>query len=136
MTYTGRMPHTVMVVEDDLELREGLTDFIIDAGYDAVAAESAEHALELLTTVTRPCLVLLDYMMSGVGAEGFAQAIEALADAHEFKLVLMSGMQGVRLRSETRVVHTVMKPFDLEVLGRLLVQHCGRPIKSGLARGG
>ena len=129
------MPHTVMVVEDDADLREGLADFIIEAGYDAVVAESAEHALELLTTVARPCLVLLDYLMPGEGAEGFAEAIEAMADAHEFKLILMTGMQGARLRSETRLVHTLMKPFDLEVLGGLLVRYCGRPIKGGLGLG-
>jgi DNA-binding NtrC family response regulator len=123
------MPHTVMVVEDSLELRESLADFLVEAGYDAVVAESAERALELLNTVARPCLVLLDYRMAGVGADGFAEALESMADAHEFKLILMSGMQGVRLRTDRRVVHTLMKPFDLEVLRALLVRYCGRPIK-------
>jgi len=70
-----------------------------------------------------------------VGADGFSEALESMADAHEFKLILMTGMQGVRLRSEIRLVHTMMKPFDLEVLGALLVRYCGRPNRPAVVVG-
>ena len=120
------MPHTILVVEDDHDLRETLDEFLTEAGYAAVTAESAEHAVELLKTIPRPCLVLLDFLMPGIGANGLLEEIERLADAEHFKIVLMTGFQGARVRSETRLVHTLMKPFEMDVLSGLLVRHCGR----------
>jgi CheY-like chemotaxis protein len=116
-----------MIVEDDVDLRSVLAELLKEAGYETVAAKSAENALELLETIVRPCVVLLDYLMPGVGANGFLTALEALADADEFKIVLMTGMQGAKLRSDARVVHRLMKPFETELLLGVLTQHCGQP---------
>jgi DNA-binding NtrC family response regulator len=127
------MPHTILVVEDDLDLREALGEFLSEAGYGVVTAQSAEHAIELLKTILRPCLVLLDYVMPGVGADGLLDEIEALADAEHFKVVLMTGLQGAKVRTETRLVHTLMKPFKMDVLLGLLVRHCGSPNQQGAA---
>jgi DNA-binding NtrC family response regulator len=118
---------TVLIVEDDLDLRSAIAENVYEAGYEPVTAKSAEDALELLKTVVRPCVVLLDFLMPGVGADGFLTALEALADADEFKIVLMTGMQGAKLRSDARVVHRLMKPFEMELLLGILVQHCGQP---------
>ena len=45
------------------------------------------------------------------------------------KIVLMTGMQGAKLRSDARVVHRLMKPFEMELLLGILVQHCGQPAR-------
>ena len=123
------MSRTVLIVEDDRDLRLVLADFLKEAGYETLSAKSAEDAIELLETIVRPCVVLLDYRMPGVGANGFLMAIEALADADEFKIVLMTGMQGAELRSDARVVHRLMKPFGRELLLGILVQHGGQPAR-------
>jgi len=92
------MSRTVLVVDDDLDLRVALEEVLTDAGYHAVLAQSAEHALQLLDTVSRPCLVLLDYAMPGAGAEGFLSAIQERADAESFSVVLMTGRPAQRLK--------------------------------------
>jgi DNA-binding NtrC family response regulator len=119
----------VLVVEDDLDLGSVLAENLYEAGYEPVTAKSAEEAIELLQSIVRPCVVLLDYLMPGAGADGFIGALDALADAHEFKIVLMTGMQGAKLHSHARVVHRLMKPFEMEVLLGILVQHCGQPAR-------
>jgi DNA-binding NtrC family response regulator len=118
------MSRTVLVVDDDLDLRVALEEVLTEAGYQAVLAQSAEHALQLLETVARPCLVLLDYTMPGAGAEGFLSAIENRADAGSFAVVLMTGMPRVALRSDTRIAGQLSKPFEMDQLLVLLESHC------------
>lgn len=121
------MSRTVLVVDDDLDLRAALAEVLLDAGYKPVLARSAEHALHLLESIVRPCLILLDYTMPGAGAEGFLAAIESLHDAESFSVVLMSGIRGVQLRSGKRVSGKLSKPFEMEQLLTLLEAHCGSP---------
>lgn len=122
-----RVSRTVLIVEDDLDLRQALEEVLQEHGYTVVTARDAEHALTLLTTIVRPCIVLLDYLMPGTGADGFLSAIEALADADSFAIVLMSGMREVKLRSDKRVTCKLLKPFQMEELLGLLETHCGKP---------
>jgi DNA-binding NtrC family response regulator len=119
------MSRTVLVVDDDLDLRVALEEVLTDAGYHAVLAQSAEHALQLLDTVSRPCLVLLDYAMPGAGAEGFLSAIQERADAESFAVVLMTGMPRVALPSDTRIAGQLSKPFEMDDLLVVLESHCG-----------
>jgi DNA-binding NtrC family response regulator len=119
------MSRTVLVVDDDLDLRVALEEVLTESGYQAVLAQSAEHALQLLETVARPCLVLLDYTMPGAGAEGFLSAIDDRADARSFAVVLMTGMPRVALRSDTRIAGQLSKPFEMDELLVLLESHCG-----------
>jgi two-component system, chemotaxis family, chemotaxis protein CheY len=120
-----RMSRTVLVVDDDLDLRVALEEVLNEAGYQAVLAQSAEHALQLLESVARPCLVLLDYTMPGAGAEGFLSAIQGRADAESFTVVLMTGMPGVALRSDARIAGQLSKPFEMDDLLAVLESHCG-----------
>jgi DNA-binding NtrC family response regulator len=119
------MSRTVLVVDDDLDLRVALEEVLTESGYHAVLAQSAEHALQLLETVARPCLVLLDYTMPGAGAEGFLSAIANRADAGSFAVVVMTGMPRVALRSDTRITGQLSKPFEMDQLLVLLESHCG-----------
>ena len=120
-----RMSRTVLVVDDDLDLRAALGEVLSEAGYHPVLAKTAEHALELLETVSRPCLVLLDHMMPGAGADGFLSAIENRPDASSFAVVLMTGMPRAALRSDARLAGQLSKPFEMDDLLALLESHCG-----------
>ena len=127
------MSRTVLVVDDDVDLRAALEEVLVDAGYEPVLARSAEHALEVLKTIARPCLVLLDYTMPGAGADGFLSAIEALADAQSFAVVLMTGMRGSEVRSGNRIAARLCKPFEREALLAILEAHCGTPRSPAVA---
>jgi two-component system chemotaxis response regulator CheY len=127
------MSRTVLVVDDDLDLRAALEEVLVDAGYKAVLAQNAEHALLLLDSIARPCLVLLDVTMPGAGAEGFLRAIENQPDADKFAVVLMSGMRGVAVRSSGRIAANLNKPFEMDDLLALLEVHCGTPSSSRTA---
>lgn len=54
---------TVLIVDDDPEIREALADALEGRGY-TVAGDGAE-ALDLLRKSAAPCLIVLDLMMPG-----------------------------------------------------------------------
>lgn len=57
---------TIMVVDDDRDLRESMIEILSDQGYDVTACDTAEAALRLLAE-TVPSVLLLDNMMPGMG---------------------------------------------------------------------
>ena len=59
----------VMVVDDDADIREGLTIILARRGYDAVPAANGAEALELLHRGLRPAMILLDLNMPVMDGE-------------------------------------------------------------------
>jgi two-component system response regulator FlrC len=68
-------PSPVLVVEDDADLREALTDSLEIAGYAVRAAPDAETALAMLERQT-PALVLSDVQMPGMDGHALLRAIK------------------------------------------------------------
>ena len=56
---------TILVVDDDADVRESLSEFLELHGYEVVAAADGMEALDRLQTVS-PCAVLLDVKMPGM----------------------------------------------------------------------
>ena len=64
----------VLVVEDDLEIRESLMDVLEDAGFEAVGAGNGLEALDQLRGPgPQPCLIFLDLMMPRMDGRAFRQ---------------------------------------------------------------
>lgn len=53
---------TVVIVDDDLDIRETMRDFLEDHGFRVAIAAHGGEALELLKKV-QPCFILLDLAM-------------------------------------------------------------------------
>src|SRR5437867_1713649 len=54
---------SVLVVEDDDDLREVICRVLTDEGYQVSAARNGQHALEMLQADPLPGVILLDLMM-------------------------------------------------------------------------
>ncbi|NVD08791.1 response regulator transcription factor [Vibrio sp. JPW-9-11-11] len=54
----------ILVVDDNIELRDALSDYLGRAGFDVLGAESGEAMWRLLT-LHQPDLIILDIMMPG-----------------------------------------------------------------------
>src|SRR5688572_25811865 len=59
---TKPCPACVVLIEDDEYLREAIAAFVEARGYPTVATDGVERAIELLDTVQRPRLMLVDPM--------------------------------------------------------------------------
>lgn len=113
---------TILVVDDDLDIREIVSEVLADEGYSVVTARNGAEALELLKTVT-PALILLDLNMPVVDGVEFRQRQRENAALADIPTVVMSAMHRMPERvAELGVEDALTKPVQLrrllEVVGR------------------
>jgi CheY-like chemotaxis protein len=104
---------TVLVVDDEPDIRESLKEALVDEGYLVEVAANGRQALDLLPQLNRPCAVIMDIIMpimSGIELYAAMRAIPALADIP----VVVSTSDPSRAPSGVLIMR---KPIDL---GRLL----------------
>src|SRR5690348_5406718 len=63
LTFEMSVPHPILVVEDDDDVRDAMVQVLEAEGYDAIPASDGEDALGRLEAGLAPCLILLDLMM-------------------------------------------------------------------------
>jgi len=73
------MAQTILVVDDDADLREQVSDILGIAGYTVEAAEDGEQGLEKLRSL-EPDAIILDMNMPKMGGIGFLHALRGSAN--------------------------------------------------------
>jgi DNA-binding response OmpR family regulator len=71
-----RSSETVLIVDDDADVRTLMSDFLSDVGYRTYAAESGDVAIRLLDDV-QPDVLIADFAMPGRNGAEVARAIRA-----------------------------------------------------------
>lgn len=56
-------PRAVLLVEDDVDIRESFQELLEAHGYEVIPAANGKEALELLSGAVLPAVVLLDMML-------------------------------------------------------------------------
>jgi len=67
--------YTVVVVDDDAEIRAALVDLLVLDGYRVLTARDGLQALEVLATAPRPCVALVDLVMPRLDGWTLARTI-------------------------------------------------------------
>lgn len=118
--------NTVLIVDDDPDVRETMADAVESMGRRALTAADGSDALSKLDTAPRPCVVLLDLHMRPMSGHEFIEKLQARPDAAQFPVVLMPASLPIpaSARNASGVVGALTKPFSLEELGELLEEHC------------
>jgi PAS domain S-box-containing protein len=113
-----RQPGSVLVVDDDPQVRAVVQRVLTSAGYRVAAAASGQDALALLKDQGIPADVLLtDVVMPGIVGHAFAAQVQALRP--EVRVLFMSGYERPEDASEGWPGDTVPvlgKPFSRSVL--------------------
>ena len=108
--------HSVLVVEDDPDLRDVLCQTLNMSGYEALEAENAEQALKFLDR-RKLDLIISDVQMPGINGDELLKLVKRKSPEIPFVLITAYG-------SVTRAVEAmqagaadyVVKPFEAEVL--------------------
>lgn len=122
------MKHKILIVDDEVDIREILQFNLENAGYATLCAESAEQALELLD---KECsLILLDVMMGGMS--GFKMAEHLRKEQHNnipiIFLTARNAENDLLTGFATGADDYISKPFSInEVLARVraILKRCG-----------
>lgn len=104
-------PRTILVIDDDPEIRLALADVLTDEGYLVRCAADGREGLKLLAESPCPDLILLDLAMPGMDGRAF---LEARGRTREVPVIVVSATiePGERLPG----VETLRKPIDLDRL--------------------
>ncbi len=114
---------SVLIVDDDDDVRESMSDVLSSEGYPVVVAADGVEALAALERCETPTLVLLDSRMPRMNGAEFLDRISRLESPKDIAVVFISG-RSEPLPESSLTIGELRKPFDLDALLALLL---GRP---------
>jgi two-component system, OmpR family, KDP operon response regulator KdpE len=106
---------TVLVVDDEPQIRRVMRTTLSSNGYAVVEARSGEEALEMLRK-ENPELILLDVNMPGIGGLEACREIRAQSDVAIIMLTVRSTERDKVLALDAGADDYVVKPFSMEEL--------------------
>jgi CheY-like chemotaxis protein len=113
--------HTVLVVEDEEELREMIREVLEESGYDVVTAAEGGQALAAMGRIQRPCLVLLDLLMPGMNGWDFYEKLKERPELADVPVVVHTSSPD---RAPAGVARVLRKPLRLERLLETVREFC------------
>lgn len=121
---------TILVVEDNWELREALCDTLELASFKVVSAESAEEALEILPT-RQIDMVVSDVNMGDIDGHALLQKVRAQAPLMPMLLITAYGSISKSVEAmRNGAVDYLVKPFDPQTLVDAVRQYVNIPNKT------
>ena len=115
-------PLSIVLVEDNADLREEMKELLEEMGHSVEAAEDGEAGVELILR-RRPAIAFVDIGLPLLDGCGVATRVRAELGNDRVRMVAMSGFgqAGDRQRSEAAGFDThLVKPAEIETLQRIL----------------
>jgi DNA-binding NtrC family response regulator len=117
------MPASLLIIDDDRQIRELLQSLFQEDGYEIALASSGDEGLERARTL-RPSLVILDIMLPG-GRGGFDTLQELKALDPTMPIIMMTGNSSMSSAIEAMRLGAfdyVVKPFRVDKLRDLVTK--------------
>lgn len=117
--------HSILVVEDDDDIRNAIVDLLETEGYSTEAAINGKDALEKLNFIPKPCLVLLDMMMPIMNGRQFLDQVMRDSTLAPLPVLIVSAVAD-KTNTEGSVGF-LKKPIDIDVVLDVVSQYCNLP---------
>lgn len=126
MTEENANTKSILVVEDDNDIRNLYVEILNGEGFHVNAAASGEEALEILCRKERePCLVLTDFMMPGMNGDQLVKILRREDLIVSVPIVMISAKP--LSSEETQGVDFLKKPIDVDTIIDKVREYCGPP---------
>jgi|SRR5581483_5367027 len=106
---------TILVVDDDADIRALLAEALEDEGYRVDTASDGAEALSVASQ-REPCAILLDVMMPGMNGWQFLEAWRTRPAERRAPVLVVSGVDDWPAALDLGARGFVSKPFDLSTL--------------------
>jgi CheY-like chemotaxis protein len=128
---------TVLVVEDDREVRDAIAEVLADCEYKAVEASNGAEALQQLrNAVIRPCLILLDVMMPTMDGWEFRAQQQRDPSVKDIPVILLSAHTDVKtVAAQMQAAGFLAKPVAVDNLLETVERFCARDGRTAAAGG-
>jgi CheY-like chemotaxis protein len=87
---------SVLVVDDDFDLRESICEVLSRRGYAVSTAPNGQAALDLLLDGFRPSLIVLDLMMPVMNGQELLASLEQRGDLARIPILICSAKPTAR----------------------------------------
>ncbi|HXH30802.1 MAG TPA: response regulator [Bacteriovoracaceae bacterium] len=116
--------HSILIVDDDEDIRNAMSDVLEMEGHHTIQAANGKEALEIIANNTKPCLVLLDMMMPVMNGREFLDVVIASGSLTPLPVVIVSAHASIR---ETEgAVGFLKKPVNIDAILKVASQYCGK----------
>jgi len=115
----------VLVVDDEPDIRNGLSRSLQEMGYDVASAESGEDALYQMKNMSDLSFVITDFKMPGL--DGFGLLKQVKKTLPHVPVVIMTGHGSVQHAVDAMRMGAddyLCKPFRFEDLEKIIVKGC------------
>ncbi len=118
--------HPVLVVDDDVDIREGLVEALEEHGYAAVGARNGRDALELLRATDHlPCFIVLDLMMPVMDGRAFREEQLKVPELARIPVVVVTAYPaGAEQTRGMSASAWLAKPLEMDDLLRVARRYC------------
>jgi len=116
-----KTPHTILLVEDEEDLREMMREVLVQGGYHVLAASDGQQALDALAGVDRVCVVILDLLMPRMNGWDFVEALRREPGNAQIPIVVHTSAPNQAPAGVTRVLR---KPITMDGLLSVVRDYC------------
>jgi CheY-like chemotaxis protein len=107
----------VMIVDDEPDVIELVTEILTGEGYDVVGAESGDECFKKLETEPVD-LILMDFFMPGMDGRRVIEKIRENPRSKDIKIVFLTSAtfrgRGMKVIDELKVLDYIAKPIDMD----------------------
>ena len=107
---------SLLLVDDDADIRMTLRDFLTEEGFVVHTAREGQHALHMLEKMDAPDLILLDYKMPVMDGKQFLSILRRTPRLQHIPVVILSAATREWSGAHLEVEEVLSKPVDLEML--------------------
>jgi CheY-like chemotaxis protein len=113
----------VLLVDDDLDIREILPETMADMGFEVVTAANGLEALRMVGQMpVRPSVILLDLMMPVMDGYGFLEARTKEPEIASIPVAIITAGHGIDKARIGDQAPIIRKPFNVPHLVSVLHQ--------------
>lgn len=123
---------TILLIEDNPDILENLTEFLEMEGYKILAANNGKKGLELAAEFI-PDLIICDVLMREMDGYEVLRLLLDTPETHEIPFIFSTSMSEKVDRTEAMklgAVDYIVKPFELKTLLKMIKACIPCPVKS------
>ena len=132
------MAEKIMVVDDEKEIRELLSIYLVEEGYDVIAAASGEEAIDLAQS-EEPQVILMDVKMPGIDGVETCKRLKGAERTKAIPVIMVTAYQDRDVEAYLEGADDfVNKPFDraeitFRVRSMLRIRHLNDELERAMA---
>ena len=116
---------SILLVDDDSDMREAIRDTLEDEGYETIDAASGPQALEYLRAHPAPSVILLDWNMAPMNGSQVMKELAKDAALSKIPVVLLTAdAKASDKATAVGFAGYLSKPFNLDALFRMINRYC------------